>query len=250
MNCMRRLWFLVAITWANAVSACTGMPNLNKTPDRPINFGYKVNWFAVKAKDPATVAAALDIGPGIPSNWASGMAAAYGDTCREDQKQWIFISPPVNGWIFVIGSHLPYPVMHTPDRHGGIGQQFDSLFSRLNNHFPEVQFFGSYRVVGFVAWARAKAGKIERVFSFGDGDVYANIGKQSREEASLAFQDLSGLSPSAASERIFGVDGKLPDESDVLRLSNLWSIDPENLSEKELPEGLGLVVQLPESSGK
>jgi hypothetical protein len=34
-----------------------------------------------------------------------------------------------------------------------IGRKFDVLFSRLTKRFADVQFFGSYRVVSFVAWA-------------------------------------------------------------------------------------------------
>ena len=52
--------------------------------------------------------------------------------------------------------------------------------------FDDVQFFGSHRGVDFVAWARALNGKPVRIFAFAD-EVMANFGKQTPEEAKLAF---------------------------------------------------------------
>ncbi|WP_157651172.1 hypothetical protein [Dechloromonas denitrificans] len=246
---MNRFWRFLTIfgIGAAAATACADTPSFDQIPDRPEDFGYKVNWFAVRASDLNSVVTALEIGSGAPANWASGMAAAYGRTGGTNKGPWIFLSPPVNGWIFVVGSSLPYPVMHTPDRHGGIGQKFDTILSRLTDHFSEVQFFGSYRVVGFVAWVRAQRDLPLRVFSFGDGEVYTNIGNQTLEEARLKFLDLSGLSPRAASERLFSVEGKLPDETNVLQLAALWSLDPGKLSEIGHQPSLGLVVQLPKA---
>lgn len=238
---------ILAIVGIGAFSATvySGVSNFNTTPDLPQTFGYKVNWFAVKATNPAIVADALEIGSGVPANWESGMNAAYGRINPTGKQSWIFVSPSVKGWVFVVGSSLPYPVMHTTDRHDGIGQKFDALFSRLIHHFNDVQFFGSYRVVGFVAWVRAQKNKPMRVFAYGDGDVYANIGDQTQEEALLSLPKLSGLSPHDASERLFSKSTKLPDENDVLRLAEQWSLNPANQLESDIPMSLGLVIELP-----
>jgi hypothetical protein len=142
--------------------------------------------------------------------------------------------------------------------------------------FDDVQFFGSYRVVDFVAWARARKGKPVRIFSWSgsEGTVLANAGEQTPEEAKLGFPDLSGLSPSDAGDRIFelaeqqnaeesaliasGLSGReararlrqngphaFVDETDVVKLAGLWSIDPTLLSSEDHPPSLGLVVRLP-----
>lgn len=276
---MRRLQKLLATLGIGTLAATTyaAEPEFDVTPDKPQSFAYKINWFAVRAPDQASVLEALELGPGKPVNWASGLEAAYGYPAHRGKDRWAFVSPPVNGWVFVVGSSLPYPVMHTPDRHGGIGNKFDTLFSRLSSRFSEVQFFGSYRVVGFVAWARAHEGKPVRVFAFGDGDVYANIGAQSPEEAALGLPDLSDLPPSVASERIFeAADGPrltrgapvfgeyindgilttlryqrsspIPDEEDVLEVAARWSLNPKLLGDLDYPPGLGVAVQLPESA--
>jgi hypothetical protein len=139
--------------------------------------------------------------------------------------------------------------------------------------FSEVQFFCSYRVVGYVAWVRARKGEPPRAFAFCD-DVLVNLGEQSREEAKLGFADLSSLFPAAATDRIFelaqardeeedrlvaaGLSRKdasarvrqsgrhsLPDEEDVVDLAALWSIDPTRLEEQEHSPGLGIAGLLP-----
>lgn len=243
------------------------MPSFDQTPDKPEPFGFKVSWFAVKAVDPASVLDALEFREVTPANWASGLAAAYGDAQITDR--WVFVSPPISGWVLVVGGRLPYP---TAETHHDIGRRFDVLFSRLMKRFDDVQFFGSYRVVGFVAWARALNGKPVRSFAFAD-EVMANFGEQTSEEMKLGFADLSGLSPSDAWDKIFRIaeeqhgqqdelvasglsrrealarvrqNGRaIPDETDVVELAALWSIDPTKLSTSDQPLSLGLAARLP-----
>jgi hypothetical protein len=246
------------------------MPSFDQTPDKPEPFGFKISWFAVKATDPAAVLDALEFKEAMPANWASGLAAAYWNA--QSRECWAFVSPPVSGWVLVPSSSLPYPTIET---HHDIGRRFDVLFSRLMRRFDDVQFFGSHRGVGFVTWARALNGKPIRIFGFADADVFANVGEQTAEEAKLGFVNLSGLSPSDACDEIFRIAGEqdaeqealvatglsrreararvlqkgrhaLHDETDVVDLAALWSIDPSRLSEQDHLLGLGLAVRLPE----
>jgi hypothetical protein len=247
------------------------MPAFDQTPDKPKSFGFKVLWFAVKAADHASVLDALEVGEATPANWASGLAAMYGDSPSSDR--WVFASPPVNGWVLVVGSSLPYPTIET---HHDIGKRFDVLFSRLLKRFNDVQFFGSHRVADFVTWARALNGKPIRIFDFADGQVLANVGEQTSEEAKLGFVNLTGLSPSEALDKIFAMaeeedakenrlvaNGLSPreartkvrqsrrspflDETDVVDLAALWSIDPSRLEDQDHPLSLGLAARLPEN---
>jgi hypothetical protein len=225
------------------------------------------------ASDPASVLGALELGDGIQANWASGLSAAYQSAQGADP--WVFVSPPVSGWIFVLGSWLPYPVAPTEPQHE-VGRKFDVLLARLMKQFADVQFFGSYRVVGFAAWVRAQNGERRRVFAFADGEVYANAGDQTPEEAKLKLVNLSGLSPSAARDRIFEMANEqeaeqtalvaqgltpreararvrqnsrspIPGEQDVVDLAALWSVDPSQLEHHEHPPALGLAARLPKN---
>jgi hypothetical protein len=246
------------------------MPSFDQTPDKPEPFGFKVNWFAVKASDPASVLEALGFGEATPANWASGLKAMYGDL---EGDSWVFASPPLSGWILVVGHSLPYP---TNETHYDTGKRFDELFSRLMKRFDDVQFFGSHRVADFVTWARALNGKPMRIFAWAgsNGEVLANIGEQTPEEAKLAFINLTGLSPSDAGDKIFRIAGEqqdeadalvasglsrrealarvrqngrgdFPGETDVVELAALWSLDPIRLEEQDHPVGLGLAARLP-----
>ena len=248
------------------------MSPFNRTPDAPQSFGYKIFWFAIKATDPGLVQTALDCGQATPANWASGLAAAS-EVDPQAPGPWAFVSPPIDGWVLVASAGLPYPV--TIDDHRNIGSKFDVLFARLMARFDEVQFFGSYRVADLVTWGRARGGRTERLFCSVDGEVLANLGEQTAEEAQLGFVNLSGLSPLDAGEHIFAVaedrnneeerliasgvsprdararvreSGRdpLPDESDVVDLAARWSIDPTQLSDQDHPPGLGFAVRLPD----
>jgi len=256
------------------------MPSFDQTPDKPVSFGYKVRWFAVKTSDPAGVLDALEFGNGIPANWASGLAAADPSVASRiaspGSAPWVFISPAVNGWVLIVSGSFPYPVAPTErvnEFRADIGEKFDVPFSRLMTRFADVQFFGNHRVGGFTAWARAQAGEPRRVFTFADG-VLANVGAQTPEEASLKFANLSGLTASAAEEKFLEIAQRrvaersaleasglspreaikissqnnrgVPDETDVVDLAGLWSIDPTHLSDQDHPPGFGLAVRLPE----
>jgi hypothetical protein len=239
--------------------------SFDETPDKPKGFGFKVLWFAVKAANPASVLDALEFGERTPANWASGLATVYGN-------QWVFASLPVSGWILVVGLSLPYP---TNESHDDSGKRFDVLFSRLMQRFDDVQFFGSHRVSDFVTWARAVDGKPMRIFAWSgsNGEVLANFGEQTPEEAKLGLINLTGLSPSDAVDRIFKIVGEqqgerdalvasglslrealarvrqngrgdFPSETDVVELAALWSLDPSRLEEQDHPVGLGLAARL------
>jgi len=249
------------------------MPHFDQTPDKPQSFGYKVSWFAVKASDAASVLDALEFGGKTPANWASGLIAADAIGVSQKSEPWVFTSPPVNGWVLVVGFWLPYPAAPTGPQ-AEIGKKFDVLFSRLMKRFDDVQFFGSYRVVDFVAWARARNGKSGRVFAYADGEVFANAGEQTPEEAKLRFANLTGLSPPNARDKIFKIaeeqeaeqnalvargltpreararvrqNGRdaTPDEKDVVELAALWSVDPTQLANQGHPPGVGLAARLP-----
>jgi hypothetical protein len=245
------------------------MTSFDQTPDEPESFGYKVSWFAIRASDTVHVIDALGLADPTPANWVSGLAAAYEDF--RDGDPWLFVSPPVDGWVFAVSPSLAYPL---GEAHDDIGRRFDALWSRLMSRFDDVQYFGSNRVTGFCAWVRALNGKPTRMFAYNDGEVLANSGDQTAEEAKLGLPDLSGLSLSDANDKLFALAEEqsaeeerlvasglsweeaqakarpnsrdaLPYEDDVVDIAALWSIDPTRLSDEVHPPGLGLVVRLP-----
>ena len=248
------------------------MRAFNQTPDKPGGFGFKVLWFALKAFGPAAVVEALELREATPANWESGLAAVY---ASESNDAWVFVSPPIAGWTLAVSCFWPYP---TTQSHDDAGRKFDALFSRLMKRFDDVQFYGSHRVVDFVTWARGVNGEAMRIFAWTgcEGVVLENIGERTSEEAKLGLANLTGLSPADAGDEIFrlveqqtaeeetliaaGLSGReararvrqnsghaFPDETDVVELAGLWSIDPSRLSEHDHPPSLGLAARLPEN---
>jgi hypothetical protein len=110
------------------------MRSFDQTPDKPQPFGFKVNWLALKTSDPLAVVDALDLKETTPANWESGLAVVY------EYDPWIFVSPPVGGWVLAVGVSLPYPTLETQH---DIGRKFDAMFLRLMSRFTDVQFMGA-----------------------------------------------------------------------------------------------------------
>jgi hypothetical protein len=244
-------------------------------PDRPLGFGYKLCWFAVRTQDGAAVAKRLGLVDQRPANWKAGVAAAYDAIRIGTAAAEVFVTPPVDGWTLAASVHLPYPA--DADSHEAnlqIGRRFRVLFRKLSDRFDDVQFFGTHRVVGFDAWARARHRRIERVFSYTDGEVTTNEGPQTVEEAALGFLDLGERSPMEATaliaerlEKDLGAGGDkrkaerrrdargrpasfhgqpLPSEHHTIALAGAWSVDPTILDERGGPFGIGIVGRLPE----
>jgi hypothetical protein len=245
------------------------MLSFDQTPDKPQPFGFKIIWIALKTSDPLAVIDALELEAAKPANWDSGLPAAYKTESR------VFVSPPLSGWILVVGNSLPYP---TNQSHDDNGRKFDAMFARLMKQFDDVQLYGSHRAVDFVTWARALNGKPVRIFSWtgSEGVVLQNVGEQTPDEARLGIANLTGLSPAEAGDEIFRLAGEqdaekealvatglllrealkrvretsgsaFPDETDVINLAGLWSIDPSRLAEHDHSPGLGFVGRLPEN---
>jgi hypothetical protein len=237
---------------------------IEATPDKPVSFGFKTMWFAIRDATPDAVLNALGIADAKPANWATGLHLAGG------REPWVFVSPPLDGWVFIAGGiWMPHPARGS-EWLDGTGRKFAALTGRLLPHFSDVQFFGSYRVTGFVAWMRAVDGKVIRAFAFNDADCWENAGAQTPEESQLQFADVSGLPPEEVNDRIFSEEeareerreallqgglspaeirellpNALADEEDVLRLAALWSLDPSLLERGEHEAGVGFVARFP-----
>src|SRR2546430_14281586 len=89
-------------------------------------------WVAIKSANPQAVQNALGLHNPTPCSWTEGMAQGSG--------QKLFISPPVRGWILVVGSLLPEP-----------SEDVVACFrflQRLSRELGEGQFFSGNRPAG------------------------------------------------------------------------------------------------------
>ncbi len=186
-------------------------------PDRACPFGYRMAWIALRTRNTRKVVEVLGLGGAEVCNWRSGIGSVYDAELGQSR---VFVSPPVNGWTFVVGLALPHPT----------GPAFvdkcTPLLLELAAEFIEVQYYFSYPIIDFFSWARLLDGKLARGFAINDEGVIWNRGKPSKDERSLGLRlfDVRGVRG-----RKGDAGGPLiiyPTEEHVMRLAGRWSIDP------------------------
>jgi hypothetical protein len=210
----------------------------NAVPDRPCSFGCDMAWIAVRTDDAAAVMTVLGVTHGTPSNWDSGIGTAYDATLGQ---AYVFISAPTRGWVFVVGSALPYPTGLT------FIDKCLPLLSDLSQAFPDVQYFACYPEVDLFAWARLTGARGMRAFAASDEGVLWTRGKPTREERQLGLKlfelrGVRGRKGDAGGELLMH-----PTEEHVMRVAGHWSLNPTLLDGLALQPSLGTIAAVPAS---
>lgn len=233
---------MIALTVAGAYWLVRGAGEkrvvLAVSPDGPCAFGCSMAWLAVRADAPEAVIDALRLEQATSCNWNSGIGAAYDDWLGSTH---VFITPPVRGWVFVVGLPLPHPVGP------GFIDKCTPLLVELGARFDEVQYFFSFPPIDYFAWARVKDGRLVRAFAVTDEGIVWNKGRASKEERALGLKlfelrGVRGRKGDAGGEMILH-----PTEEHVMRLASRWSIDPTTLDEEQAPSGSGYIALAPQS---
>lgn len=245
---------------------------LEDDPDVPRGFGYKSAWLAVQCA-PLELTDALCLVETAPANWESGLEAT--------ESGGLFVTPQINGWCLATGWSLPTPNELSKDAR--LSTTFLALMAALESRFDDVQLFATHRVAEYHAWARARGGKLKRVFAWlgEQGAAVANTGQTTFEEMELGLPDVTGLSLEDTTDRLWEADevnrsspkplppkrtmaivnpktgetisisvasppnNPMPDETTVTALAGLWSIDPTRIDEMSLPASVGIAGLLP-----
>jgi len=205
-------------------------------PDLPSPFGYKMAWLALRTGDTERVLSVLGLDGCTRANWESGIGTVYDETLGEHH---VFVSPPVNGWTFVVGLALPYPVGRS------FIDKWTPFLLDLAGEFDDVQYFFTYPLIDFFAWARLSDGRLVRAFAIGDEGVVWNKGRATREERALGLRlfelrGVRGRTGDAGGELILH-----PTEEHVMRLARQWSIDPVEVDRIWRHKGVGHVAPAP-----
>lgn len=258
-------WSQPASTWGAPMPALL----VSTEPDLPRLFGGRVGWFAVVSDDMALVARVLGLGAIQVANWKSGLkVACTPQPPSESPNRRVFVTPPLDGWVLVVGASLPYPVEADGSNNEleRIARRFDALMLRLASHFDQVQHFASYRTSNFVTWTR-RTERTYRSFTYGDGCVYLNRGAQTKAERERGLPDLTGMDLGSANQALFQLladeqakkdalldsglslheamqrvgRSAMPDESHVAELAGLWSLDPARIEERFHAKSTGLL---------
>ena len=229
---------MIALTVAGAFWLARGTGErrifLTHNPDTPRPFGPGMAWLALRCDEAEAVIDALGLEAAEPCNWNSGIGAVYDDWLGAVR---IFVSPPVEGWTFVVGLPLPHPMGP------GFVDKCTPLLVELGGAFEEVQYFFSYPPIDYYAWARVRDGRLVRAFAVSDEGVIWNKGRITKEEQGLGLKlfelrGVKGRKGDAGGELILH-----PTEDHVLRLASQWSIDPSVLCDVHGSPAQGYIAE-------
>ena len=195
-------------------------------------FESPVRWVAIKSGNVHLVQSALRLNNPTPCSWKEGLARA--------QEHKLFISPPVGGWILVMGSDLPDP-----------GEDVDKCFRfilELSRKLGHVQYFNANRVVDHHAWVQVEQGVVRRAYAW-CGRTLWNQGRLTRAEIELA---LKCYAYGDGEDRVdFGrVDPTAVNTERVPLLASRWSLDPTAIDARALKEHQGIAGKLSRSRAR
>jgi len=186
-------------------------------------------WLAVRTTNPQTVQSALGLLKARPCSWEEGLSAAH--------EQKLFISPPVDGWILVVGSSLPEPA-----------RDVDKCFHfirALSQKLGLVQFFSLNRNLQHHAWVQADQGHIQRAYAWADKTLW-NQGRMTKAEAELR---LKCYDYGDSAERTYFAEADPPafNTERVSLLAARWSVDPTSVGARVPKQTQGIAGELSRS---
>lgn len=233
---------MIALTVAGAYWLACGAAEqriiFEESPDGPCAFGCEMAWLAIRSREPEVVIEALRLREAAPCNWNSGIGSVYDERLGATH---VFVTPPVRGWVFVVGLSLPHPVGR------GFIDKCTPMLVDLGGRFPDAQYFFSYPPIDYYAWARVRDGRLVRAFAVTDEGIVWNKGRTSKEERGLGLRlfelrGVRGRKGDAGGELILH-----PTEDHVMRLAHRWSLDPTTLEAEQAPQALGYIALAPQA---
>jgi hypothetical protein len=180
-------------------------------------------WLAIRNKNLLAVQYALSLHDPKPCSWAEGLSANAG--------QRLFISPPVSGWIIVVGAALPDP-------NDDVDASFRFLLD-LSRKLGHVQCFSANTVLNHHAWAQVESGRVLRAYAWA-GKTLWNQGEPTPAETDLGMKCYAYAE--AAEKAPFGAADPSANNADKIHLlASRWSVDPEDFEERFSERECGIV---------
>lgn len=182
------------------------------------------SWLAIQSRNLHAVEAALGLHNTRPCTWTEGLA---------DERK-LFIAPPVEGWILVIGSGLPE-----------VETEADSCFKflvDLSRRLGRVQFFSANSILKHHAWAWAENGRIVRAYAWA-GSTLWNQGIKTSAELNLR---LACFGYFEGPDTLFGNQDVVSLNTDkVPMLAARWSLDPASIDKRIFEHAHGIAGEPP-----
>jgi hypothetical protein len=165
-------------------------------------------WIAVKCSNILKVQAALGLHNPTPCPLHEGFARL--------QERKLFISPPVKGWILVMGNSLP-------DAADDVDKLYHFLM-KVAHELGSVQYFSANRALSHHSWVRIENERVYRAYAW-TGETVWNQGHRTAAENELELKcydygDAPLPFPFAAR------DSHVANTDKVMQLAARWSVDP------------------------
>jgi pimeloyl-ACP methyl ester carboxylesterase len=207
--------------------ACPGLGYVpGAVQPRPAVFHRPASWLAIRSRNLQAVQTALGLHNPKPCSWIEGVA----------REQKLFIAPPVNGWILIMGANLPEPA-------DDVDVSFRFLLD-LSRKLGHVQYFSANRVLGHHAWVRFEAGRVVRAYAWA-GMTLWNQGIKSRAELELGLKcfhyfEFPERLAHCQTDVISSNTEKVP------LLAARWSLDPAMIDERRFEHAHGIAGEPPQ----
>ncbi len=216
--------------------------------------GYKQQWLSIRDRAPVDVANALGVKEVRPAACDEGLACVNGRS--RDDGRFVYVTPALGRWTLAVGGLSGIPQAGNPS--------WVPFLENLSAKLGHVQYFGTHRVTGYVAWAKSEGGRLVRAYAYsGESDeTLVNLGSPTPEEIELGMDFLDERiatedEAEAHANRVNKLqdqinsyilkndrntiniyehmiienflnsyDMKIPNESSVMLIAGQWSFDP------------------------
>jgi hypothetical protein len=193
---------------------------------RAWSFKRPTCWLAIRNRDLLAVQSALRLHHPKPCSWTEGLSGNAGQT--------LFISPPISGWILVIGPALPDPA-------DDVDVCFRFLLD-LSHKLGHVQFFHANGMLHQHAWAQLDSGHVVRGYAWA-GKTLWNQGELTRAEQQLKLKCYDYLD-AVDIPQLGSTDLAARNSEKVHLLAASWSVDPDDIDERFFEKEWGVTGEL------
>lgn len=195
----------------------------------PTIFDAPVRWVAIKTVSLQAVQSALGLQHARRCSWNEAVTAPF--------EPRLFIAPPIDGWVLVLGCDLPDP-----------DEDVDDCFcflTHLSRELGQVQFFSANRVINHHAWARLESGVVTRAYAWA-GETLWNQGPLTSAEMTLKLRCLD-YTETVGQLNLAHRELLSTNTEKVLRLAGCWSLDPTGIDRARLQHSVGIAGALSHS---
>ena len=185
-------------------------------------------WMAVKSRNPEDVARSIGL--------HEPRLCAVGNALSGLEADLLFVSPPVNGWVIVMGDRLPGP-------DSDIDRCFRFL-TETSERVGHVQYFHGNPMLGHHAWAKVIERQVSRAYVW-TGETTWNQGETSIGEQKCGMHSFDYFADDDEESAYQLWEIVRQNVEQLPLLASIWSVDPVALEDEAMRTKPGWVGRMP-----